>query len=91
MTMVSDRNYLIHTKDGNRIITADEILENVKSRIENGEKPQYRTDGIDSKGFLIWSTYHDGAGVAFIREDNKIFVVTGWQGEFYLDLGEVAA
>ena len=74
---------ILHPRKGkNIILRADDILTEVKKQIADGVEPHYHTKGIDLAGWLMWSTYHDGAGVAFIREDKQVIIVTGWQGEF---------
>ena len=78
-----DRNYLIHRKEGNLILSASEIIENAKSQESDGVKPCFKHFALDVPGWLVWSTWHDGAGVVYKRpEDGKYIIVTGWQGEF---------
>ena len=81
-----EKNYLIHTKNGNKIITMQDIKKEVERQKSAGIKPCYFLRYDDNKnsrgGFLVWSTYEDGAGVAFEYDNGNIIVITGWQGEF---------
>ena len=84
-----ERNYLLHTQNGNRIITESEAIENALEQEAAGIKPMYKVrdyktgEAITPPGWLIWSTFADGAGVAHRREtDGKIIILTGWQGDF---------
>lgn len=81
------RNYLIHTRDGNRILTEKEIIDNALKQEAAGVQPVYKwTDykgNFFPAGWLVWSTYQDGAGVVYRREaDGKPVIITGWQAEF---------
>lgn len=75
--------YIIHTKDGNRVLKHSEVIENAKEQEKAGLKPSYKHFALDVPGWLVWSTWEDGAGVVYKRpEDGKYIVVKGWQGEF---------
>lgn len=83
-----ERNYLIHTRDGNKVLTAAEIIANALEQEAAGIKPHLSyadpktREPITPPGWLVWSTWDDGAGVVYRREDGKMIIVTGWQGEF---------
>ena len=78
------KNYIIRTKNGNKIVSYNEVVENVKNRIEAGEKPHYilNIPCTDKKpGFLVWSTM-GGCAVAFPNAAGGYNIVEGWQGDF---------
>lgn len=37
---------------------------------------------IGKPGYLVYSTWKDGAGVAVLREDGTGYIMTGWQADF---------
>ena len=78
-----ERRYIIHRDSGNLILAASEIIQNAQEQEKAGLKPCYKHFALDVPGWLVWSTWHDGAGVVYKRpEDGKYIIVTGWQGEF---------
>ena len=80
-----ERNYLIHRKGDNLILSASEVIQNAQEQEKEGVKPSYKHFALDVPGWLVWSTWEDGAGVVYKRpEDGKYIIVTGWQGEFTL-------
>ena len=82
------KNYLLHLKDGNRIFSEYELIQNAKYQEKAGYNPRYhyrdfKTGKIDNKaGFLVFSTIQDGAGIVIKDESGKHHIVTGWQGDF---------
>lgn len=82
------RNYIIHTKQGTQVLTAADIISNAKEQETAGIDPHYAFYDYKSgeewtaPGWLVWSTYDDGVGVVYRRNDGKYIIVTGWQGEF---------
>lgn len=83
------RNWILHTKDGNKVITEAEAIQNAAEQEAAGIRPvfawyDHRTgEHVTPPGWLVWSTYQDGAGVVYKREtDGKPVVVTGWQADF---------
>lgn len=42
---------------------------------EDGDKKEK----LSNPGWLIWSTWEDGAGVVVPRDDGKLVLLTGWQ------------
>ena len=85
-----ERSFIIHRHDGrNQLIKEAEAIQNAQEQERDGVKPMYsyldpRTrERITPPGWLVWSTYADGAGVVYKRpEDGKYIVVTGWQAYF---------
>lgn len=86
------RTFLLHTKDGNRVITASEIVQNAKDQEAAGIEPGYywynhKTKEAEKErpaGWLIWSTWEDGACICYKRNDNTYGILTGWQSDFCL-------
>ena len=82
------RNFLLHFKSGNRIFTEKEIIENALQQEANGVQPHYSFYDYKAKkkitpaGWLVYSTMEDGCGVVYRRTEEKMIVVTGWQGDF---------
>ena len=82
------RNFLLHTKDGNKIITESDAIQNALDQERDRVKPHYSFynhktgEEITPAGWLVWSTWEDGCGVVYRREDGKMIVATGWQGDF---------
>lgn len=82
------KSWVLHTKEGNKVITEDEAIRNAKEQERAGVNASYywldyktgKKEG--SAGWLIWSTWEDGAGVCFRRSDGKYYIVTGWQADF---------
>ena len=86
-----DRKILLHLKDGNKIYSESELIEEGKRQEKEGVKPMYcfwdykHNEPITSAGWLVYSTYEDGCGVVYrIQGDGDYRLVTGWQGEFAL-------
>ena len=83
-----ERTFLIHTKDGNKVLKESEIIANAQEQERAGIAPHLcfygkdTSDIITPAGWLVWSTWDDGAGVVYKRNDGKYIIVTGWQGEF---------
>ena len=77
-----------HRKDGSAVFATDtEIIENALQQERDGIKPHYsfydykNKKTITPKGWLAWSLW-EGCGVVYRREDGKMVIVTGRQGEF---------
>ena len=82
-------NKLLHTKNGNIIITRQDMIENALEQKKQGIKPCYAF--LDAKyknpclpaGWLVYSTWDDGCGVVYPLSSGDGFgIVTGWQCEF---------
>lgn len=81
------RNYLIHTKDGNKVLTTDEIIANAKQQEADGITPHYfyrygKNGEMERGGWLVWSTWEDGAGVVFKLDNDNYMILDGWQADF---------
>ena len=83
--------YVIHpaANKGDAVIyTREDLLNNAREQAAQGIKPSYgwideKNGGIIGKpGFLVYSTWKDGAGVAVLREDGTGYIMTGWQADF---------
>ncbi len=87
--MEHQKNYLLHTKSSNKIITKRDAIENALYQESMGIEPHYaRYDKKKHKqlsplGWLVWSTYEDGCGIVYRKkETGEMIVTTGWQGDF---------
>lgn len=81
------KNYVIHTKDGTQIFTENEVIQNAKEQEKEGITPHYflrdnKGGCFPGGGWLVWSTWKDGAGVVFKTEKNTYIIVEGWQCDF---------
>ena len=73
--------YLIHTRDGAKIFTHADLVNEARRQQAAGFKPMYKHREMAKPGFLVFSTYEDGAGVVILHGDNGQ-LVRGWQGDF---------
>ena len=82
------RTWLLHTKNGNMIINENEAIQNAKDQEKKGIEPKFywmnwKEDKKEGPaGWLVWSTFEDGAGVVFKNKNGCYYVVTGWQADF---------
>ena len=82
------RNFVLHMKKGNLLITEVDAIAEAERQEKSGISPTYswrdnRTGRLmTAPGWLVWSTYADGCGVVYRRSDGKMILVTGWQGDF---------
>ena len=82
------RTYILHLKDGNRLVTEAEAIQEAERQKKAGMVPRYAWwyyktgETITPPGWLVWSTYADGCGVVYRRSDGKMILVTGCQGDF---------
>lgn len=83
--------YTIHHHDGTiSHYTREELIENAKQQKRDGVKPLYsfwdykRNEAITPAGWLVCSTYQDGAIVVYPvqGDEERLGIVRGWQGEF---------
>lgn len=80
--------YILQLKDGNRLVTEAEAIQEAERQEKAGTVPRYAWrdyktgEQITPPGWLVWSTYADGCGVVYRRSDDKMILVTGWQGDF---------
>lgn len=82
------RCFMLHLRGGNKIVTEAEAIQEAEKQERSGIAPRYSWrdnktgEPITPPGWLVWSTYDDGAGVVYRRNDGKMILVTGWQGDF---------
>lgn len=82
------RSYILHFKDHNQLISETEAIQNALDQEKEGIKPSFiwydsrRKETVGRPGWLVWSTWADGCGVVYRRDDGKMILVTGWQGDF---------
>ena len=85
---MSERIYFLHLKTGNKRITLEEAIKNAEYQKAQGVAPHYtlfdntKNEKLSNPGWLIWSTWQDGAGVVVPRDDGKLVLLTGWQSDF---------
>lgn len=83
-----ERNFILHLKTGNKVFSEKEVIENALEQERSGIEPRYslydhsKKERITNPGWLVWSTNADGCGVVYRRNDGKMVVITGWQGDF---------
>lgn len=82
------KTYIIKTRNGNKLYTAFEIIENAKEQERAGIRPAFAWmdpktgEALTQPGWLVWSTL-DGCGVVYRRKkDGKYIINTGMQGDF---------
>lgn len=82
------RTYILHLKDGNRLVNETEAIKEAERQEKAGTVPHYALrdyktgEPITPHGWLVWSTYADGCVVVYRRSDGKMILFTGWQGDF---------
>ena len=83
------RTFVLHTqRQGVLVISEEEAIENALQQERDGYKPMYqpwdekKQEAWGNPGWLVWSTYQDGCGVVYRRDDGKMILVHGWQGDF---------
>lgn len=79
---MDEKKYILHFASGNKIISEKEAIANAIKQKNSGVTPLYKRSGSDARGWLVWSTFEDCAGVVFQREDGSAYVSTGLQGDF---------
>ena len=87
--MAIEKLYLIGEKYG-KILTAteSEIINNALEQEKDGIKPHFvwwdykNQRPITNKGWRVWSSINHGCGVVYRRNDGKMVIVTGVQGDF---------
>ena len=83
-----ERSYILHLKDGAKIVTESEAIKNAFEQEKEGVQPRYAFrdyntgQNLTAPGWLVWSTYEDGVCVVYRRSDGKAIILTGWQGDF---------
>lgn len=84
---MSEYKIVLHLKDGNKIYTKTELIENAIEQEKDGVKPHYylrnnKGGFFAGAGWLVYSTYQDGAGVVYKSENGNYNLVEGWQSDF---------
>ena len=77
-------------RNSKRVITAtqEEIINNALNQEEQGIEPHYAWIDYQTRkpltplGWLVWSTWDHGCGIVYRREDGKMIITTGVQGDF---------
>lgn len=76
-------------KDGTLLTATDqEIIQNALDQEKSGTDPHYAFIDYKSKepitqlGWLVWSLWDGGCGVVYRRNDGKMIISTGIQGDF---------
>ena len=83
-----ERIFCVKTRDKNQIITESEAIENALAQGKDGIIPHYswydykEKENVTPPGWLVWSSCTDGCGVVYRRQDGKMIVLTGMQGDF---------
>lgn len=78
--------FIIHKSKG--FLSDEEIIENALDQEAQGIKPHYvwmdckKIEPITPAEWLVWSVWDGGCGVFYRREDGKMIIVQGWQGDF---------
>ena len=84
---MSEKIYFLHLKTGNKRITWEEAIVNAEDQKTQGVTPHYtlfdnsKKEKLSTPGWLIWSTWQDGAGVVLyvlvwlIPESLKLYIV----------------
>ena len=83
------KHYIVGVRKS-AVMTASEkeIIENALWQEKKGIKPRYAKYDYKTKqpyhnpGWLVWSDRIYGCGVVYRRDDGKMFIVTGVQGDF---------
>lgn len=86
--MKTNLTYIIGEKDG-KLLTAteSEIINNALEQEKDGIKPHFvwwdykNQRPVTNKGWCVWSNSR-GCGVVYRRNDGKMVIVTGVQGDF---------
>lgn len=76
-------------KDGSLLMATDqEIIQNALDQENSGINPRYAFVDYKTKepvaplGWLVWSLLDGGCGVVYRRNDGKMIITTGVQGDF---------
>lgn len=80
---------ILRKKNGESVIVSDaEIIQNALDQESAGIKPHYcfwdykNSEAVTPPGWLVWSSYDDGCIVVYRRDDGKMVISKGWQGDF---------
>ena len=80
-----------HLKNGAQLLLSDdEIINNAIEQEKSGIKPHYafydykKNEKVTPAGWLVWSLFDGGCGVVYRREDGKMIICAGVQGDFFV-------
>lgn len=86
---MNNKRFCGHKKDGSQLILTDaEIINNALEQEQEGIRPHYsffdwnKKAAITPAGWLVWSLWDGGCGVVYRREDGKMIICAGMQGDF---------
>lgn len=85
-----EKVYILHMASGIRVVTEAEAIQKALDQEAAGIVPHCclydygKKEKVTPPGWLVWSTYRDGCGVVYRRDDGKMVVCTGMQGDFVL-------
>lgn len=86
---IENMRFCGHLKDGTQLLlTDDEIINNALKQEKQGIKPHYcfydykEEKATTPPGWLIWSLHDGGCGVVYRRDDGKMIINAGMQGDF---------
>lgn len=85
---MKEKTYILHLKNGAKIVTESDAINNALEQEKEGVQPRYAfydyktMQPLTIPGWLVWSTYADGCGVVYRRKDGKMILTTGFQGDF---------
>lgn len=81
--------YIVGVRKGAVMTVSEkEIVENALWQEKQGIKPSYAWYDRKTKqpcynlGWLVWSDWNYGCGVVYRRDDGKMVITTGVQGDF---------
>ena len=70
------------------LLSDDEIISNALEQEKRGIKPHYafydwkNKKAVTPAGWLVWSLFDGGCGIVYRREDGKMIICAGVQGDF---------
>ena len=85
---MKENYYVLHTKNGAQLVTGSQAINNALEQEKSGIAPHYafydfkEKEPVTPPGWLIWSLYDGGCGIDYRRNDGKMIICTGTQGDF---------
>lgn len=88
--------YVIHPQGKPaQAYSAEDLIQNAREQLADGLEPIYcyifseKRREYSRPGYLVYSTYQDGAAVVVLDADGKTGrIFTGWQSDFCIPLKE---
>lgn len=84
-----EKRFCGYKKDGTQLLLSDaDIIQNALEQEKDGVKPRYafydrkNKKAVTPAGWLVWSLWDGGCGVVYRREDGKMIICAGVQGDF---------